>query len=198
MPANRSDWERVGKQLAERRVQISARYANRRAFAEDVGMNWRTLYDAEYGKRATFRQETVRAIENAYRLVPGSLARSLAGGPLEADPAPRAAGAPAALGAPAGRHDNDPKDDTAAELFRGDTTRAQLLRLIWRYSEDPDKRLELIEVVDPKLAAALRDVAAGRQSEAGLGCTLQTHVQRNDSATSGVFGNHRTLAARHP
>lgn len=83
MPASRKDWERVGPQLAERRVQIDARYANRRLFAEETGLNWRTIYDAEYGKRATFRRDTVASFETAYRLVPGSLARSLAGGPLE-------------------------------------------------------------------------------------------------------------------
>jgi hypothetical protein len=83
MPASREDWERVGRLLAERRVQISARYANRRAFAEETGLNWRTLYDAEYGKRATFRRETVRAFENAFRLAPGSIDRALAGGELE-------------------------------------------------------------------------------------------------------------------
>lgn len=87
MPASRNDWERVGRLLADRRIQISARYANRRAFADDTGTNWRTLYDAEYGKRASFRQETVRAFETAYRLVPGSLGRTLAGGALEPLPA---------------------------------------------------------------------------------------------------------------
>lgn len=94
MPASRSDWERVGPMLVDRRIEISARYANRRAFAADVGINWRLLYDAEHGKRATFKPENVRAFETAYRLVPGSLERTLAGGPLEprlepqADPVP--------------------------------------------------------------------------------------------------------------
>jgi hypothetical protein len=90
MPASREDWERVGALLIDRRIEISPRYANRRAFAEETGLNWRTLHDAEYGKRATFKPETVRAFEAAYRLVPGSLARTLAGGGLEplAAPAP--------------------------------------------------------------------------------------------------------------
>lgn len=68
---------------------------------------------------------------------------------------------------PGGGRDNDPKDDAAAHMFAGDTSRARLLRSIWRYSEDEEKRFELIEVVDPKLAAALRELA-GRRSEAGL------------------------------
>jgi hypothetical protein len=104
MPASREDWERVGRQLAERRVQVDARYANRRLFADETGLNWRTVYDAEYGKRATFRRETVTSFEAAYRLVPGSLARSLAGGPLEPLPSPSLAPVPprpTAAGSPA-------------------------------------------------------------------------------------------------
>jgi hypothetical protein len=83
MSASLEDWERTGPLLARRRVQISARYANRRAFAGDTGLNWRTLHDAERGKRGNFTAETVAAFEDAYRLVPGSLARTLAGAPLE-------------------------------------------------------------------------------------------------------------------
>jgi len=83
MPASREDWERVGALLIDRRIEISPRYANRRAFAAETGLNWRTLYDAEHGKRATFKPQTVRAFEAAYRLVPGSLVRALAGGGLE-------------------------------------------------------------------------------------------------------------------
>ena len=127
MPASRSDWERVGRQLAERRVQISARYANRRVFAEETGLNWRTLYDAEYGKRATFRRETVGAFETALRLVPGSIDRALAGGDLEPLPDLRAV--------PAGLHPaapylaaSPPADDAAAEILAG---------LVKRYEDDP-------------------------------------------------------------
>jgi len=89
MPASREDWERVGALLIDRRIEISPRYANRRVFAEETSLNWRMLHDAEHGKRATFKPETVRAFETAYRLVPGSLRRSLDGGPLEpaAEPA---------------------------------------------------------------------------------------------------------------
>lgn len=85
-PADLSAWERVGPLLAARRAQISPRYANRRAFAADTGINWRTLFDAEHAKRANFKTETLSAFESAYELVPGSLARTLAGGDLE--PAP--------------------------------------------------------------------------------------------------------------
>jgi hypothetical protein len=86
-PADRTAWERLGRMLAERRTQISPRYANRRAFAADREMNWRTLHDIEHAKRTNFKPETMRAFEAAYLLVPGSLDRALDGGGLEPLPA---------------------------------------------------------------------------------------------------------------
>jgi hypothetical protein len=91
-PADRTARERLGRLLAGRRAQISPRYANRRAFAADREMNWRTLHDIELAKRDNFRPETMRAFESAYMLVPGSLDRTLAGGELE--PLPPAVAAP--------------------------------------------------------------------------------------------------------
>jgi hypothetical protein len=133
MPASREDWERAGPMLAARRIQISARYANRRAFAEDTGLNWRTLYDAEYGRRATFKPETVRAFEVAYRLVPGSMERTLAGGDLEPMPAParperRVPRNPYAFSA--AWADDEPEDDPAWDMFPNPADR--LFRMIWR------------------------------------------------------------------
>jgi hypothetical protein len=89
-PADRTAWARLGRLLAERRVQISPRYANRRAFAADREMNWRTLHDIELAKRDNFRPDTMRAFEAAYMLAPGSLDRALAGGDLEPLPPLRA------------------------------------------------------------------------------------------------------------
>lgn len=86
-PEDRTAWKRVGHLLAERRSQISPRYANRRAFAADREMNWRTLHDIELAKRDNFKPETMRAFEAAYLLIPGSLDRALAGGDLEPLPA---------------------------------------------------------------------------------------------------------------
>jgi transcriptional regulator with XRE-family HTH domain len=110
-------------------------------------------------------------------------------------------GEPAAAGRryPVASAVDDPEDDAAARLFPGDTRHDRIIRNIWRlgqYGTSREDRLDMIEVVDPELAAALRDVA-GRQSEAGLACTLRTHVQCNDSDTSGVSGNHRTVPVRH-
>ena len=108
MPASREDWGRVGPMLAARRVQISARYANRRVFADEAGLNWRMLYDAERGRRATFRTETVRAFETAYRLEPGSLDSTLAGDPLKPLPVPAEVTAPVSAPVPGAAGEGTP------------------------------------------------------------------------------------------
>jgi hypothetical protein len=164
MPPSRKDWERVGPMLAERRVQISARYANRRAFADDVGLNWRTLYDAEYGKRATFRAETIRAFESAYRLVPGSLARTLAGGDLEPAPPSLAAAVPlSGSGALTVGGDDEAMAREAEILFPGDRTK----QAIWRTREPREVKLEIIALIDRK-----RGTAPPARDESAAGLTL--------------------------
>lgn len=84
--------ERVGLLLVQRRIEIDPRYRNRRTFAAERGMNWRLLHDIERAKRANFEPETLAAVEVAYDLAPGAIARALAGGdlaPRGAPPAPR-------------------------------------------------------------------------------------------------------------
>lgn len=94
---------------------------------------------------------------------------------------------------------SDPQDDAAARLFPGDTRHDRIIRNIWRlgqYGTSREDRLDMIEVVDPGLAAALRDV--GGQSEVGLGqLHVRLQVHGNNSDTSGVSGSHRTVPARH-
>lgn len=151
MPASREDWGRVGALLIERRIGISPRYANRRAFADDTGMNWRMLYDAENGKRATFKPETVRAFEAAYRLAPGSLERTLAGGPLEPAPAPPPRPAPV----------REDQGDAASVLFPGDRS-AQAL---WRLDEPDDVKAALIaELRDLRRHPRQQDGPAARSA----------------------------------
>ena len=150
---NRSAWERVGPMLAARRAQISPRYANRQAFADERGVRWRTLHDAEMAKRANFKAVTLRAFETAYMLVPGSLDRTLAGGPLEPVPdAPAGRERPPALFGPV-------PSQTALDLFDGDVTKA----LIWEAGQ-----LEEDEADGDRLTADLMSVLnrwrSGKQS----------------------------------
>ena len=158
-PADRTARERLGRLLAERRAQISPRYANRRAFAADREMNWRTLYDIEAARRDNFRPETMRAFEAAYMLAPGSLGRTLAGGELE--PLPPASPAPEA--APVS-YDDEPQGDAAWALFPHDRTK----RLIWRVPASEDERAAMIEALDRKRRESAVILAGERErDEAG-------------------------------
>ena len=203
LPENESAWKRLGRLLAERRIEVGARYRNKNLFAEEREINRRMVWSVETGARDNYGKDTLRAIESAYALVPGSVARTVAGGPLEPLPAPQAArpfSLPPAVHrdapAPASTPEGDPDDDDAALLFPGDTRHDRLIRNIWRHSEDLDQRLDLIEVVDPKLAAALRALRdRGGQSEAGL--RMQSHVQDHESGTLRVSGHRRTVPVRH-
>jgi hypothetical protein len=89
-PARESAWKRLGHLLADRRVQLGARYKNKTLFAEERGINRKMLWSIESGARDTYTPDTIRVIEAAYMLAPGSLDRTLAGGdPEPLAPAPR-------------------------------------------------------------------------------------------------------------
>lgn len=79
MPADDQDARvRLGEQLTARRIEIDPRYSDRMVFAvERMGSRskWRTIYDLEHAKREHFRPDTLRALEGAYHLAPGSLDR---------------------------------------------------------------------------------------------------------------------------
>lgn len=77
-------WTRLGEFLLGRRVQLDVRYRNRRAFAADVGLDYRVLYDIESARRTNFSDATKRAIEHAYQIRTGNLDQMLEGG--EPDP----------------------------------------------------------------------------------------------------------------
>jgi len=76
-------WERLGELLVQRRAQISPLYGRRTRFAEDRHLGQRVVYEIEKARRQNFGDGTIAALEAAYELVPGSLRRTLAGGPLE-------------------------------------------------------------------------------------------------------------------
>lgn len=191
-------WKRLGEVLEVRRGQLGYGFRQREQFLRDRGgppPSVKTLARLERGERDAYPPATVTRLESLYGYAPGSFEAVLAGG----EPARLEEAAAAGPVHAAPRGDNDPADDAAARLFRGDTRHDRLIRNIWRLGEAYDtsrkERIAMIRVVDPQLADALEDVAG--QSEAGLQATLQLHVQCNESVTSGLSGYHRTVPVRH-
>ena len=76
-------WQRLGVLLVQRRTALSPRFHNRGAFCEATGLKYRLVYDIEEARRTNFGPSIIAAIEAAYRLTPGAIARFLAGGELE-------------------------------------------------------------------------------------------------------------------
>jgi hypothetical protein len=95
--ASTPDWIKMGEKLVRRRIELDPRYVNRQLFATERGVSYRIATDIEKGRRANYEQGTIAAIEVAYSVTPGSIARALAGGELEPQPAPAEAGPAAAL-----------------------------------------------------------------------------------------------------
>ena len=79
-------WTRLGQLLEQRRVELDPRYLNLTLFAEERRIDYRLTADVEHGRRTNYRRPTLRAIEVAYSLEPGSIDTALAGGELK--PAP--------------------------------------------------------------------------------------------------------------
>lgn len=87
------DWDRLGKALKTRRVEIDAGYRSRAAFAAATGLNERLVADLENARRTRYRETTLQAVERAYQWGPGSITAVLNGRPpsnlpRRADPAP--------------------------------------------------------------------------------------------------------------
>ncbi len=84
-------WKRLGELLGRARVELDPRYANRRLFCKETGINYRLTTDVENGLRDNYGRSTKIAIEVAYGWAPGSINRVLDGGdPSPADPRRRA------------------------------------------------------------------------------------------------------------
>lgn len=84
MPTASPAWERVGEQLVRRRIEVDPRYSNRQTFADERGVNYRTISDIERGRRDNYEDATIAALEVAYVVRPGSIRRAVDdGGDLE-------------------------------------------------------------------------------------------------------------------
>jgi transcriptional regulator with XRE-family HTH domain len=67
---------------------VDTRYANREEFARRAGLNPRLVADLENGRRGSYKNSTIQAVEQAYRVASGSIAEVIDGGELKpAEPA---------------------------------------------------------------------------------------------------------------
>jgi hypothetical protein len=86
MASSDAQWERLGELLLQRRAQLDPRYGRRTRFADERHLDYRIAYEVEKARRHNFGDGTLAAIEAAYELAPGSIMRTVAGGPLEPRP----------------------------------------------------------------------------------------------------------------
>lgn len=99
MSTTEAAWRSLGDLLVTRRVQLDPRWANRRTFAAETHSGkqaswYRIITSIENGDRTNYSRETLAAVEVAYRLMPGSIQRTIDSGALEPAPALAAAGTP--------------------------------------------------------------------------------------------------------
>lgn len=75
-------WQRLGRLLKNRRLQIDPDYSNLTRFCKDRGIDYRLAWDIEKGARTNYRDVTLAGVEAAYQLEAGSISTSLSGGDL--------------------------------------------------------------------------------------------------------------------
>ena len=70
----------LGEQLTRRRMDLDSRYRNRQVFADERGVEYRTVSKIENNESTRFRRATITGLEAAYELPVGAIARALADG----------------------------------------------------------------------------------------------------------------------
>lgn len=96
-------WERLGRSLTRRRVELDPSYANRAEFLRATGLNKKFIERLETASPANYRDATLAKAELAYRWEEGSIR-----GVLEGREPASASGAPVA----------DEADETADKQLR--------------------------------------------------------------------------------
>jgi hypothetical protein len=79
-------WGRVGELLRVQRQLLDRRYANRRVFADERGLNYKAVYDLERAGtagRTDFTLDTILTLADGYGVTPDSLGAALEGGDLK-------------------------------------------------------------------------------------------------------------------
>jgi hypothetical protein len=87
--ADKPALQRLGDLLRYRRIELDPAWRDRKTFTGRHNLTYRVINDLENGRRANFEPGTVASIEVAYKLAPGSLQRTAAGGDLEPAVPPR-------------------------------------------------------------------------------------------------------------
>ena len=92
-------WGRLGEMLRVQRQMLDRRYSNRRAFANERGLNYKAVYDIERaatGGRTDFTLDSVLTLAEGYNVSYQSIGAALEGGELEplTTPPPRLAAVP--------------------------------------------------------------------------------------------------------
>lgn len=142
--AHDDDWARLGRLLAERRIQLAPRYRNKALFAEERDINRRMLWAFETGKQGNYQPDTIRSVEASYELRPGAVGRILAGGDLESEIPGRSRpepGAEEALDAA-----GDPGTPERV-LFPGDDPLSEALRAAWRLPYPEEERVKVVAAI---------------------------------------------------
>lgn len=66
-------WQRLGRALIARRLDLNPKYKSREVFARDTDMDYRVLFDIENARRTNFGAMTIARIERAYELQNGAI-----------------------------------------------------------------------------------------------------------------------------
>lgn len=80
----KDEWERLGTALRGRRGQLGYGSRERKRFAADTGLHYRTVQRLETGEREGYPPETIAQAETAYRLAPNAIGAFFTTGVLEA------------------------------------------------------------------------------------------------------------------
>lgn len=90
-------WQRLGRLLMQRRIELNPRYRVRQTFCDERHLDYRLIYDLEQARRTNFGTATIAAVEAGYQVEHGSVQAVLDGGELTPAPARTDPAAPAGL-----------------------------------------------------------------------------------------------------
>ena len=139
------DWQRLGRYVVARRVQLG--HGSRRSLSDATGISLRVLADLEAGKRSNYDAVTLARLEQTLGWLTGSVARITAGGEpvLTPEPVP-----PAPTTAPPGGTVTPSADDDA------------LIRVMTSGLSDDKKRALIGLLIEERQSALRRAEAAAR------------------------------------